>query len=80
MRKLGLDSVKFQQCLDSGKYAAKVRKDLAEAQQAGVNGTPTFFIGLSDPKPSEIKSARKIVGAQNYAALKAAIDSLLVEQ
>jgi len=59
---------------------AKVRKDLAEAQKAGVNGTPTFFVGLTDPKSSEIKAVRKIVGAQNYAAFKAAIDSLLAEQ
>jgi protein-disulfide isomerase len=77
---VGLDAAKFKTCLDSGKYAAKVLKDLAEAQKAGVNGTPTFFVGLTDSKGSEIKVVRKIVGAQNYAAFKAAIDSLLVEQ
>jgi protein-disulfide isomerase len=77
---VGLDAAKFKTCLETGKYAAKVRKDLAEAQKVGVNGTPTFFIGLTDPNGSEIKAVRKIVGAQNYAAFKAAIDSLLVEQ
>ena len=77
---VGLDAAKFKACLESGKYVAKVRKDLAEAQKAGVNGTPTFFVGLTDPKSSEIKAVRKIVGAQNYAAFKAAIDSLLAEQ
>jgi protein-disulfide isomerase len=77
---VGLDAGKFKTCLDSGKYAAKVRKDLAEAQRAGVTGTPTFFVGLSDPRDSEIKAVRKIVGAQNYAAFKAAIDTLLTEQ
>jgi predicted DsbA family dithiol-disulfide isomerase len=74
---LRLDMTKFQQCLDGGKYTAKVRKDLTDAQRAGVTGTPTFFLGLTEPKSSEIKSARKIVGAQSYAAFKDAIDSLL---
>lgn len=77
---VGLDAAKFKTCLDSGKYAAKLRKDLADAQQNGINGTPTFFIGLSDPKSSEIKAVRKIVGAQNYAAFKTAIDALLATQ
>ncbi len=77
---IGLDAGKFKTCLESGKYAAKVRKDQADAQQAGINGTPTFFIGLTDPKGSEIKAVRKIVGAQNYAAFKAAIDTLLAPQ
>jgi protein-disulfide isomerase len=77
---VGLDGQKFKTCLDSGKYAAKLRKDLADAQKAGVNGTPTFFIGLSDSKGSEIKAVRKIVGAQSYAAFKDAIDTLLAAQ
>jgi protein-disulfide isomerase len=77
---VGLDAAKFKTCLDGGKYAAKLRKDLADAQQNGINGTPTFFIGLSDPKSSEIKAVRKIVGAQNYAAFKTAIDALLAAQ
>jgi protein-disulfide isomerase len=77
---VGLDGQKFKTCLDSGKYAAKLRKDLADAQKAGVNGTPTFFIGLSDSKGSEIKALRKIVGAQTYAAFKDAIDTLLTAE
>jgi protein-disulfide isomerase len=74
---MGLDMGKFQSCFDSGKYAAKVRKDLTDAQKYGATGTPTFFIGLTDPKSSEIKAVRKIVGAQSYAAFKNAFDTLL---
>ena len=77
---LGLDSAKFMLCLDGGKYAAKVRKDQADAQKNGITGTPTFFIGLSDPKGIEIKAVRQIVGAQNYPAFKAAIDALLAAE
>ena len=74
---LGLDAGKFKACLDSGKYAAKVRKDLNDAQKAGATGTPTFFLGLTDSKGSEVRSVRKLVGAQPYAAFKDAIDTLL---
>ncbi len=77
---LGGDLARFQQCLDSGKYAAKVRADLADSQKAGVTGTPTFFLGLTEPNASPVKAARKIVGAQPYGTLKEAIDSLLATQ
>lgn len=74
---MGLDMDKFQSCFDGGKYAAKVRKDLNDAQKYGATGTPTFFIGLTDPESSEIKAVRKIIGAQKYAAFKDAFDTLL---
>lgn len=74
---LGLDLPKFQQCLDSGTYAAKVRRDIGDAQKAGVTGTPTFFLGLTESSGSEVKTVRKIVGAQTYGVFKEAIDSLL---
>ena len=74
---ISLDTAKFKSCLDSGKFTAKVRKDLADAQKYGATGTPTFFIGLTDPKSSEIKAVRRIVGAQSYTAFKDAFDTLL---
>lgn len=73
---LGLDVGAFDHCVDSGKEAARVRKDVAEAEQLQANGTPTFFIGLTDAKSSQIKGTR-IVGAQPYQAFKQAIDRLL---
>jgi protein-disulfide isomerase len=77
---IGLDVTKFKNCLDSGTYTAKIRSDLSEAQKLGVNGTPTFFVGFSDPTSAEIKAVKMIVGAQNYGAFKSVLDSLLVEQ
>jgi len=77
---LGIDVAKFRQCIDSAKYAAKVRKDFADAQKAGATGTPTFFLGLTDSKGSEVKAVKRIVGAQSYSAFKDAIDSLLATQ
>jgi protein-disulfide isomerase len=76
---LGLDASAFQQCLESGKYAARIRQDMSEAQAAGVTGTPSFFLGVSDPS-GKVKATRMFKGAQAYAAFKAAIDDLLVEK
>jgi len=73
---LALDA-NFQQCLDSGKYAVKVRRDWADARKAGVAGTPTFFLGPTKRNGSQVRALRKLVGAQPYAAFKEAIDSLL---
>jgi protein-disulfide isomerase len=77
---LALEMSKFQQCLDSGKHAAKIRKDLADGQKAGVQGTPSFFLGLTEPNDGMVKAVRVIRGAQPYAAFKEAIDSLLSAQ
>jgi protein-disulfide isomerase len=77
---VGLELPKFQQCFDSGKYSAKVRKDFVDAQKYGATGTPTFFLGLTDPKGSEVKAVKRIVGAQSYSAFKDAIDSLLAAE
>jgi protein-disulfide isomerase len=77
---LGLEMPKFQQCVESGKYAAKIRKSLEEGSKAGVQGTPTFFLGLAEANDGQIKAVRIIRGAQPFASFKAAIDSLLAEQ
>ena len=41
---LGLDVVRFEADLKSGKYKAAVEKEQAEGEQAGVQGTPTLFV------------------------------------
>ncbi len=76
---LGLDVAAFDQCVDSGKSAARVRKDVAEARRLQATGTPTFFLGVTDPNGSQIEGTR-MVGAQPYEAFKAAIDRLLGSQ
>ena len=43
-RGLGLDSKKFDACLDAGRYVEQVQNDQKEAQRIGVNGTPAMFI------------------------------------
>jgi protein-disulfide isomerase len=67
---LGLNPDRFSQCLADGKYAAKIRKDLAAGRKAGVNGTPMFFIGFTKPNSPELKAIRMVWGAQPYPIFK----------
>ena len=51
---LGLDTTKFEACLDGSKMKAKVDGDTAAGAKVGVNGTPAFFINgvmLSGAQP-----------------------------
>jgi protein-disulfide isomerase len=40
----GLDVRRFEQCLSTDKYSSAVEKDIEEGKQAGVSGTPAFYI------------------------------------
>ena len=53
---LGLDAAAFAQCMDSGKYKDYVERQKQESIDAGIYGTPTFFINgrpLVAPKTIE---------------------------
>jgi protein-disulfide isomerase len=77
---LGLNVATFQQCVESGKHAARIRKDLEDGRRAGVTGTPGFFLGVTEPNDPKVKVLRVIKGAQPYASFKDAIESLLSSQ
>jgi protein-disulfide isomerase len=77
---IGLNVQLFQACLESGNYAAAIRQDIVEGKQAGVTGTPAFFLGVTDGNDGKIKVRRTLKGAQAYDGFKAAIDSVLADQ
>lgn len=61
-KKLDLDLDAFNQCLESGKYAATVQQDLEDGMAAGVSGTPAVYVNgrvLKGSKPYE--SIKKLV-------------------
>ena len=54
--KLSLNTTAFDSCLDSSKYAAKIKDEILEGAKVGVNGTPSLFINgrfLSGDQPYE---------------------------
>ncbi|MBR9693186.1 DsbA family protein [Candidatus Woesearchaeota archaeon] len=65
---LGMNTGKFNECLDSGRMATKVQADMQEGQQKGVRGTPGFLI-----------NGELISGAQPFENFKAIIDKKLAE-
>lgn len=67
---IGLNTNTFNSCLDSEKYQNEVDKDFQDGVNAGVSGTPTFYIGNSKDGYTQI------VGAQPYTVIKQVIDSV----
>jgi protein-disulfide isomerase len=65
-KRLGLDTAKFDSCLDKGKYEAAVRADQKYGQELGIDGTPTFYI-----------DGRSLIGAQPPAQFAQIIDDEL---
>lgn len=74
---IGLNKQAFQQCLNNSEYATEVQSDFADGTKAGVNQTPFFFLGLTEPNSPKVKVLTVIAGAKPYAVFKAAIDSAL---
>lgn len=63
---LGLDTAKFNTCLDGDLHRKEVLLDLDEARRKGVAGTPTFIV-----------NGQRIVGAQPFNVFASAIESAL---
>ena len=63
---VGLDTAKFNQCLDSSKYEARVQDALGNGGRLGVSSTPTIFV-----------NGRMINGAQPIEVFQSVIDDEL---
>jgi protein-disulfide isomerase len=66
---VGADLGKYDTCLSSGKFEAKIQANIADAQKAGVSATPTFFV-----------NGTLLSGAQSYDRFKALIDRELASK
>lgn len=65
---LGLDTAKFNDCLDNSKFADEVNSDLTEGQSAGISGTPAYLI-----------NGKLISGAQPFSVFEQLIAAELEE-
>jgi len=69
---IGLDGVAFKGCLDSGRYAARVKEDLDEGAQAGITGTPGNIL-----LHNETGEVNLLSGAKPLQVFKQEVDKLL---
>lgn len=67
--KLGLNSKRFDQCLDSGSQAKAVAADLEQGKKLGITGTPGLFV-----------NGHFISGAVSYQALSSLVDQELSDR
>ena len=64
-KNLGLDSVMFDECLDSNKYENLVLASSTDAKTLGLSGTPGFFVIGPDNKITKIPGAQPFESFQN---------------
>jgi len=60
-----VDMGKYDECMQSARYAGRIQASYDEAVKSGVGSTPTFMVG-----------GRLYSGALPYDALKKLVDSL----
>ena len=72
--KIGLNEAAFKTCLDSGKYAQKVKDQETQGAAEGVQGTPGNFVYNNKTKESKIVS-----GAVPLDSFVAVIDPMLAQ-
>ncbi len=63
---IGLNTGKFNDCLDSGKMVSEIRKDMADGAAVGVQGTPAFYV-----------NGVEVSGAQPFQVFQQIIDGQL---
>jgi protein-disulfide isomerase len=63
---MGLDTAKFNACVDTAKFGDRVRQGVEQGSRLGVNSTPTVYV-----------NGRMLSGAQPYEAFAAIIDEEL---
>ena len=65
---IGLDTAEFNDCLDTGKMASEVAKDMIDGQSAGISGTPGFVI-----------NGQLVSGAQPFSVFEQIIEAELAK-
>ena len=66
---LGLDTARFDACLDSGQNKEKTAQSEKEARQLALPGTPAFLV-----------NGQKVIGPSSFETLATAIDTVLAEE
>ncbi len=65
---IGVDMEDYTSCVENNEMREAVSADFREAQQAGVNSTPTFFV-----------NGQALIGAQPFENFAIVIEGMLAE-
>jgi len=68
---LDMNLDEFNDCMDSSKYAKRVKANYDESQRFGAEATPTFLIISPDG------AVKKITSAQPYSVFSQVIEPML---
>jgi protein-disulfide isomerase len=72
---IGIDTGKFNDCLDNQKTADEVKKDEGDAAAVGINGTPGFVVGTL--KEDGTVEGEVISGAQPFSEFQRIIETYM---
>ncbi len=76
-RELGIDSARFERCVQDPAVAQKIREAMNEADRIGARGTPMFLVGWRRPGEKTVHALRMIEGAYPYDVFRATLDGVL---
>ncbi len=69
----GIDADAYMGCVNANRYESETERDVRDGYQAGVGGTPTFFVVAPDG------TLTQIVGPQSYGTFRNAIEEALAK-
>jgi protein-disulfide isomerase len=76
---LNLDVARFDDCMNTNRYAEEVSKSANQVMKMGITGVPGFIIAASDPQnPQRAKGIVFIRGAQPLGNFKMELDKALM--
>jgi protein-disulfide isomerase len=73
------DAEKYEKCIQEEKYRPRVLADMKAGQEAGVTGTPGFFIGTFESETGKIQG-KFLSGARPIQDFKQILDKYLARQ
>ena len=77
---VGLDVVKFNDCLANDSYKARVDANMRDGRKAGISGTPSFVLGFTQDGGNKVKGEKLIRGALGYNVFQKAVDEMLAKK
>jgi protein-disulfide isomerase len=73
----GLEMTAYRECVSSGRHNEGVRRSVRNGEALGIQGTPSFAIGVRNPDTGEVRVLQAISGAQPFETFARALEAAL---